>query len=339
MKNEMNELIVLDDSSDDDRSSRAAPKRARVDSSHDRGIACPPTSRATYSELCANPQLRLLPSSSLAKLSAPARLMTDVLPPAQQRLSFAPPRKLPALQQLPHGVVLLRGHLSLSSQHELLAATDAISLVRPFEIPVVRRPTASSDPGGHAFSSLYTSYAGMVWDGRTASYTYRPRFEASTGTVRETPPVPLIVLECARRAVDAALVQSPDAFESLPFSEGDESFTLVLNFYARGWSTLSAHSDTSEPCLKATPPRLWPVVSMSIGDAAIFSVFPESRVVDGIVVPGPAIDIELASGDVILFGGRSRLIRHQVGRTLPSSIRPAGLKMVPGRLNLTLRGL
>lgn len=334
----MSDVIVLEDSSDDERKPRAAHKRARVEST-DRGVACPPTSRATYSELCANPRLRLLPSSSLSSSKLPARLMTDVLPPAQQRLSFAPPRKLPALQKLPHGVVLLRGHLSLSLQHELLAATDAISLVRPFEIPAVRRPTASSDPGGHAFSSLYTSYAGMVWDGGTSSYTYRPRVEASTGEVRETPPVPAVVLECARRAVIAALAQSPDAFEPLPFSEGLESFTLILNFYARGWSTLSAHSDTSEPCLKASPPRLWPVVSMSIGDAAVFSVFPESHIVDGVVVPGPALDIELASGDVILFGGLSRLIRHSVGKTLPSSIRPAGLMMVPGRLNLTLRGL
>jgi len=50
-------------------------------------------------------------------------------------------------------------------------------------------------------------------------------------------------------------------------------------------------------------------------------------------------DLELRSGDVLLFGGAARLIRHEVKGVKPEVPRPKNLRMVAGRLNITLRGL
>ena len=299
--------------------------------------ATPPGTRATYASLCLNPRLRLLTSPS----GQPGKLLTSKAPPSQALLSFAPPPLLPSLQveadDLPAGVILLRGFLNVEESHSLIRAADEISLVRPFEIPVVRRPTLSSDPGGHAFSSLYQAYAGMVWEGSSSKYVHQPKAEVATGEVKETPPIPSIILTTARHAVEKALSLHPNAFENLP--EGDsDAFTLICSFYARQWGYLSPHSDTSEPCLKAVPPRLWPVVSMSVGDEAEFILYPDYNNNNNGEV-GRTITIKLCSGDVLLFGGVSRLIRHEVKSILPGGIRPKGLRMIPGRLNFTLRGL
>jgi hypothetical protein len=67
---------------------------------------------------------------------------------------------------------------------------------------------------------------------------------------------------------------------------------------------------------------------------------------------GEPLDVELRSGDVVIFGGDARLVRHEVnrersfdgGKDLRGPRAGAargvpGLCMVPGRLNVTLRKL
>lgn len=44
----------------------------------------------------------------------------------------------------------------------------------------------------------------------------------------------------------------------------------------------------------------------------------------------------LESGDVLVFGGESRLVFHGTRNVQPGT-RPPGLHMVPGRLNFTFR--
>lgn len=76
-----------------------------------------------------------------------------------------------------------------------------------------------------------------------------------------------------------------------------------------------------------------PVVSFSLGDSAEF-LFGAERDVD------MAENIVLQSGDVLLFGGKSRLIFHGVS-CVQSNTAPKHLieetKLKPGRLNLTFR--
>jgi alkylated DNA repair protein (DNA oxidative demethylase) len=73
-----------------------------------------------------------------------------------------------------------------------------------------------------------------------------------------------------------------------------------------------------------------PVVSLSLGDAAVFRFGnPRTR-------NRPWVDVKLASGDLFVFGGESRWCYHGVTRLLPDTA-PAGCGIAGGRLNITLR--
>lgn len=103
------------------------------------------------------------------------------------------------------------------------------------------------------------------------------------------------------------------------------------------------HADTSEPSLMAAPHRSWPVVSLSVGDTAVFTLYPDSMRVGGRLVDGEGVDVTLHSGDALCFGGSARLLRHAVHKIVEvgdgGGGRPPGLRMVAGRLNVTLRQL
>jgi len=86
---------------------------------------------------------------------------------------------------------------------------------------------------------------------------------------------------------------------------------------------------------------LWeglPVVSFSIGDSCDFSYAPvPKRHVDPEIAEFPGEKtVRLDSGDMLIFGGPSRMVFHAV-RRVHSHTRPKGLIMRPGRLNLTFR--
>ena len=79
--------------------------------------------------------------------------------------------------------------------------------------------------------------------------------------------------------------------------------------------------------------RKLPVVSFSIGDSAKF-LFSDKR------DPDNADKEVLESGDVLIFGGESRLIFHGVASILSDTapkLLMDGTNMLPGRLNLTFR--
>ncbi|KAI7733728.1 hypothetical protein M8C21_002948 [Ambrosia artemisiifolia] len=104
----------------------------------------------------------------------------------------------------------------------------------------------------------------------------------------------------------------------------------IVNFYKEsGRLGLHQDKDESEKSLK----KGLPVVSFSIGDSAEF-LYGETRAVD------EADKVTLESGDVLIFGGKSRLIYHGVTsirpETAPRSLIEA-TNMCPGRLNLTFR--
>jgi alkylated DNA repair protein (DNA oxidative demethylase) len=70
-----------------------------------------------------------------------------------------------------------------------------------------------------------------------------------------------------------------------------------------------------------------PVLSVSLGDTAIFRVGGRTR-------KDPTRTFELRSGDVVLLGGEDRLAFHGIDRTLPGS---SDVLAEGGRFNLTLR--
>ncbi|GFZ08149.1 2-oxoglutarate-dependent dioxygenase family protein [Actinidia rufa] len=104
----------------------------------------------------------------------------------------------------------------------------------------------------------------------------------------------------------------------------------IVNFYTKT-GQLGLHQDKDETAESLK--RKLPVVSFSIGDSAKF-VFSDKR------DPDNADKEVLESGDVLIFGGESRLIFHGVASILADTA-PKGLmdktNMLPGRLNLTFR--
>src|ERR1700761_4881097 len=83
-----------------------------------------------------------------------------------------------------------------------------------------------------------------------------------------------------------------------PAAEG-----CLVNLYRAG-ARMGLHQDKDEKALDA------PVVSVSLGDEAIFRIGGSAR-------QGPSKSLKLASGDVVMFGGPARLAYHGIDRILP----------------------
>jgi DNA oxidative demethylase len=94
----------------------------------------------------------------------------------------------------------------------------------------------------------------------------------------------------------------------------------LVNYYSGG-AKMGLHQDKDEEDFAA------PVVSVSLGDSAIFRL-------GGLTRKDETQALELKSGDVVVLGGDDRLAYHGIDRILPgtSAFLPEG-----GRLNLTLR--
>jgi alkylated DNA repair protein (DNA oxidative demethylase) len=94
----------------------------------------------------------------------------------------------------------------------------------------------------------------------------------------------------------------------------------LVNYYAGG-AKMGLHQDKDEDDFGA------PVLSVSLGDSAVFRVGGQSR-------KDPTETFDLKSGDVFLLAGEDRLAFHGIDRILTGSsdLLPEG-----GRFNLTLR--
>ncbi|MEZ2390937.1 alpha-ketoglutarate-dependent dioxygenase AlkB [bacterium RCC_150] len=96
----------------------------------------------------------------------------------------------------------------------------------------------------------------------------------------------------------------------------------LVNFYDAA-AKMGMHQDKDE---KSSAP----VVSLSIGDSCIF------RFGNSETRTKPYTDVELSSGDLFVFGGRSRFAYHGVTKVLPGTA-PEGCGLERGRINITMR--
>ncbi|MCL4118910.1 UNVERIFIED_CONTAM: hypothetical protein GTU68_004837 [Idotea baltica] len=94
----------------------------------------------------------------------------------------------------------------------------------------------------------------------------------------------------------------------------------LINFYGEG-AKMGLHQDKDENDF------VYPVLSISLGDSALFRVGGEKR-------GGKTQSMWLESGDVVVMGGQARLAYHGIDRIKFGSSRLLGSN---GRLNLTLR--
>jgi alkylated DNA repair protein (DNA oxidative demethylase) len=94
----------------------------------------------------------------------------------------------------------------------------------------------------------------------------------------------------------------------------------LVNLYRAG-AKMGLHQDRDEQARDA------PVLSISLGDAALFRIGGETR-------KGPTASVKLSSGDVLTFGGAARMAYHGIDKVIAgsSTLVPGG-----GRINLTLR--
>lgn len=129
-------------------------------------------------------------------------------------------------------------------------------------------------------------------------------------------PLPSDVRDLARAAVAEAYgADSPEVAGYAPDA-------AIVNLYASG-AKLGLHQDGEEPAAA-------PVVTISLGDTCTFRLAGVDR------RTGPFTDVELHSGDLLVFGGVNRRIFHGVPKVAPGTA-PEGLGLPPGRLSITVR--
>ena len=107
--------------------------------------------------------------------------------------------------------------------------------------------------------------------------------------------------------------------------------TTLVNFYKEN-AVFKWHRDSEDPNVQHTP-EAPPIVSFTVGLSCDFAV---KHSIEG----EEHTNIRLNSGDVILFGGYSRMLVHSVLRVIPKTM-PSSLrgKMLHGRLNVTVRDI
>ncbi|MFM2422734.1 MAG: hypothetical protein RL291_1264 [Pseudomonadota bacterium] len=200
------------------------------------------------------------------------------------------------IPELPPGVIYLPGRLSRSEQEALVRRIDEIiSKEAPLFQPTMPRT-------GKPFSVEMTNCGALGWvSDKTGGYRYQA---THPDTGRPWPPIPDLLLTLWRQHAD--FPAPPEA--------------CLINWYGPG-TKMGSHVDQDEQEFRA------PVLSVSLGDTAVFHI-------GGLQRSDKKIRIELASGDVLLFGGPSRKIFHGIDRVRAgtSNLIPAG-----GRINLTLR--
>ncbi|KAK9066558.1 hypothetical protein SSX86_013881 [Deinandra increscens subsp. villosa] len=159
---------------------------------------------------------------------------------------------------------------------------------------------------------------GRNWDPITR---YEKRFR-SDGS--EPPAIPSKFISL----VETAIQDAQSFLDGFPSMRPD---VCVANFYSPVHGRLDIHQDRDES--SDSLQKGLPVVSISIGDAAHF-VYNHTR-------DENKLDrVFLESGDVLIFGGKSRLISHGLQQVFRGTApRPLLLDtaLMSGRLNLTLR--
>lgn len=190
------------------------------------------------------------------------------------------------------GVAVRPGFLDRAGQEAMLRDVLRVQEAAPPFHPVTR--------WGKAMSVAMTSAGAFGWVSDRRGYRYEARHPSGL----PWPPIPDSVL-----AVWEAVAPDARAPEC-----------CLVNLY-RGSARMGLHQDRDEADFSQ------PVVSISLGDAALFRVGGTER-------GGPTASVWLHSGDVCVLWGAARLAFHGIDR-----VRDGSSDLIPGggRINLTLR--
>jgi alkylated DNA repair protein (DNA oxidative demethylase) len=195
---------------------------------------------------------------------------------------------------MPPGLRYVPGYLDRRAQEAIVGVLNGAIAEAPCFTPVMPRT-------GRPFSVRMTNLGPLGWVSDRAGYRYQA---THPDTGRPWPLIPDIVLGVWNRV--SGYSHPPEA--------------CLVNFYGGG-AKMGLHRDEDEEDFAA------PVVSISLGDTAIFRVGDTER-------GGPTETLKLRSGDVVVLGGAARLCYHGIDRVLAGT---STLLKDGGRINLTLR--
>ena len=190
------------------------------------------------------------------------------------------------------GFALYRGWLDAPAQAAIMDDVRALWAAAPPVRPVTR--------WGKQMSVAMSSAGAVGWTSDRRGYRYSP-------VQPDGRPWP---------AIPSRLLMLWDALSGAPVPPD----SCLVNLYRDG-ARMGLHQDRDEADFR------WPVVSVSLGDEALFRIGNVER-------GGSTESVWLQSGDVMVMGGDARLVHHGIDR-----IRPGSSRLVPGggRVNLTLR--
>jgi len=192
------------------------------------------------------------------------------------------------------GVALWREKLDRTAQEtlreEVFARVEKAPLYRP-----------TMPKSGAPFSVDETNFGPLGWVSDREGYRYAKTHPVTGEPWPDIPPVLLALWDEV-----AGYPKPPEC--------------CLVNLYRAG-AKMGLHQDRDEQARDA------PVLSISLGDAALFRIGGETR-------KGPTASVKLSSGDVLTFGGAARMAYHGIDKVIAgsSTLVPGG-----GRINLTLR--
>ncbi|KAL9247254.1 hypothetical protein vseg_020704 [Gypsophila vaccaria] len=248
-------------------------------------------------------------NSSLVKLKPSTHVKNKAIRKEKERSISGPKGDI-----LRSGMVLLKNYLSISEQACILEICRHHGL----------GPTSFYQPsfGEGGKMHLKLMCFGAFWNPETNRY----------GESR--PPIPQKFLELVDRAITdsrSLIAEDPrvkDVESVLPSVKPD---VCLVNYYAPRTGRLGLHQDKDES--RKSLDKGIPIVSFSLGDSAEF-LYSDQRDAE------KAEKVILESGDVLIFGGKSRHIFHGVPTITPDTAPKLLLDETnfrPGRLNLTFR--
>jgi DNA oxidative demethylase len=235
-----------------------------------------------------------------SRLGGVATALAPGRAPRQLALEMPAASAVPVREELLPGAVKIGGWLDFDAQRSLAAA------FREWALPPagLRHPRV---PSGRLMS-VQSVCLGWHWE----PYVYSKTADDTDGA--PVKPLPVELFDLGRAAV-------ADAFG--PGSEGSyRPDAAIVNLYGPG-AHLGLHLDGEEPSEA-------PVVTISLGDSCVFRFAGVGR------RGAPFVDVELCSGDLLVFGGPSRRIYHGVPKVLDGT-GPWNLGLPPGRVSITLR--
>ena len=197
-------------------------------------------------------------------------------------------------EPLAEGAMLLRGFAAEQSR-QLMNDIESVTAVAPFRHMVTR--------GGYRMSVAMSNSGEVGWVSDERGYRYDP-VDPMSG--QHWPAMPQSFQTLARTAAaEGGYTFEPDA--------------CLINKYEPG-AKLSLHQDRDEHDFSA------PIVSVSLGLPAVFLFGSTKRT-------GPIRRMQLKSGDVVVWGGPSRLVFHGVAALRDGEHELTGR----ARINLTFR--